>query len=723
MKSFLAFYFRQLRTHWGKGLLILLALSVEIAYNTGVSLSFKYLIDDALIPRNKTVLWWILGLLLLGIIVVFCVGLALDYLYARLCTSISNKQREQMFRHLQKLSLDYYARTNLSDLTARFATDLSAVENALAITVSGMFLPLLEMLCNLAVLFLLEWHLALVSLLIIPFSLLGPDLLERRASEASYARKQEESALLNTVQETFSSPMLMKAFGLETYLHAVFSRRLQSLASSSIRLGFLSAGIKRSSGGGFLLTYVLVTGYGAYLVFDNKMSIGTFMSFQAIFLSASWSLAAAVQYTPTIVQASGGLQRIEELFTETPLVENIADATDIAPLKRLIEFQNITFTYPKNTGQPNLNNVNCSIPAGKFAAIVGASGSGKSTLLQLLARFYDAQSGQICIDGQNLRQVTQDSWRAGIGFVFQDNFLFNISLRENIRLAKADASDADIEAAAQMAEIHDFITTLPDGYDTLVGERGGHLSGGQKQRVALARALLRKPSLLLLDELTSALDVQTEAAINDTLARITKGLTVVSVTHRLESAKQADCIFVMDKGCLAEQGTHDSLLMHNGLYTQLWSKQSGFAINADGSAAEVQTRRLSDIPLFANLDEALLTPLAARFVSERHPANRVIFQQGDPADKFYIIVRGSVKITTITATALSLDLAVLEDGDYFGEIALVRNLPRNATVITRTPCILLTLVREQFQQLLETAPDVKQRLEAEIDLRLNEHKH
>jgi len=207
------------------------------------------------------------------------------------------------------------------------------------------------------------------------------------------------------------------------------------------------------------------------------------------------------------------------------------------------------------------------------------------------------------------------------------------------------------------------------------------------------------------------------------LARITKGLTVVSVTHRLESAKQADCIFVLDKGCLAEQGTHDMLLAHNGLYAQLWSKQSGFAINEDGSAAEVQTRRLSDIPLFANLDEALLKTLAARFVTERYPANRVVFQQDDPADKFYIIVRGSVKITTITATSISLDLAVLEDGDYFGEIALVRNLPRNATVITRTPCILLTLVREQFQQLLETVPDVKQRLEAEIDLRLSEHRH
>lgn len=723
MKSFLIFFFRQLQPHWGKGLLIFLALCIEIAYNTGVSLSFKFLIDDALIPRNETVLWWILGLLSLGIVIVFFVGLGLDYLYARICVFISNKQREQMFCHLQKLSLDYYARTNLSDLTARFSTDLAAVENALAITVSGLFLPILEMLCNLVVLFFLEWRLALVSLLIVPFSLFGPDLLERRAMQASYVRKQQESAVLNTVQETFSSPMLMKAFGLEAYLHATFANSLQSLATSSVRVGFLSACIKRSSGSGFLLTYVLVTGYGAYLTFDNSMTIGAFMSFQAIFLSASWSLAAAVQYAPTLVQAGGGLQRIEELFIETPLVKDSVNASDITPLKQLIEFKNITFSYPKNTGRPNLLDVNCTIPAGEFVAIVGASGSGKSTLLQLLARFYDAQNGQIYIDGQDLRQVTQASWRSGIGFVFQDNFLFNISVRENIRLAKADASDADIEAAAKMAELHDFITTLPEGYDTLVGERGGHLSGGQKQRVALARALLRKPKLLLLDELTSALDVQTEAAINATLMRITKGLTVVSVTHRLASAKPADCIFVLDKGCLAEQGTHISLLAQNGLYTQLWGKQSGFAISEDGSVVEIQARRLSDIPLFANLDETLLKTLATRFVTERYPANRVIFQQGDPADKFYIVVRGSVKITTITATSICLDLAVLEDGDYFGEIALVRNLPRNATVITRSPCILLSLVREQFQQLLEDAPNIKQRLEAEIDLRLNEHKY
>ncbi|MGR9014122.1 MAG: ATP-binding cassette domain-containing protein [Gammaproteobacteria bacterium] len=723
MKSFLVFFFRQLRPHWGKGLLIFLALCVEIVYNTGVSLSFKFLIDDALIPRNQTVLWWILGLLLLGIVIVFFVGLGLDYLYARLCVFISNKQREQMFCHLQKLSLDYYARTNLSDITSRFSTDLAAVENALAITVSGLFLPFLEMLGNLAVLFFLEWRLALVSLLIVPFSLLGPDLLERRAMQASYARKQQESAALNTVQETFSSPMLMKAFGLEAYLHTLFAHRLQSLASSSVRVGFLSACIKRSSGSGFLLTYVLVTGYGAYLTFDNSMTIGAFMSFQAVFLSASWSLAAAVQNAPALVQAGGGLQRINELFTEIPLVEDCVNAADIAPLKQRIEFKNITFTYPKNTGRPNLLDVNCTIPAGEYVAIVGASGSGKSTLLQLLARFYDAQIGQVCIDGQDLRQVSQASWRSGIGFVFQDNFLFNISLRENIRLAKADASDADIEAAAKMAELHDFIQTLPDGYDTLVGERGGHLSGGQKQRVALARALLRHPKLLLLDELTSALDVQTEAAINATLAHITKGLTVVSVTHRLESAKQADCILVLDKGCLAERGTHTALLAQNGLYTQLWSKQSGFAISEDGSAAEVDAHRLSDIPLFADLDEALLQALATRFVTERYPAERIIFQQDDPADKFYIVVRGSVKVTAMKPSGNTQELAVLEDGDYFGEIALVRNLPRNATVTTRTPCILLTLVREQFQQLLETAPDIRQRLETEIDLRLDEHKH
>lgn len=326
-------------------------------------------------------------------------------------------------------------------------------------------------------------------------------------------------------------------------------------------------------------------------------------------------------------------------------------------------------------------------------------------------RFYDPTDGAVLFDGGDARAVTQDSLRAQMAVVFQENFLFNTTLRENIRMGQRDATDEEVKAAAKMAEIHDFIMSLPDGYDTLAGERGGRFSGGQRQRIALARALIREPAISILDEATSALDPMSEAAINATLQQVAKGRTVLSVTHRLASVVQADCIFVLQDGRVLEQGRHDELLALNGVYAQLWAKQSGFVFSEDGDRARVDAARLRSLPILEELDDAMLEEAASLFVTEHYVADRIVVHEGDRGDKFYIIVRGKIAVTRNGPAGEAQEIAVLQDGDHFGEIALLRNVPRNATIRTLTHCVFLTLQREQFLNLFAKAPHMREVLE------------
>lgn len=698
------------------GLLILGGLLLEMGFTGSIPISFKFIIDSAITPRDKGVLFIILALLAGGVFVVSLAGLGRDYLYARLCTAMLNDLRHRMFKHLQQLSMGFHSRVEIGDIMARFSTDLAAVENAVTAAIPWAVLPALDVLFSTLLLFILEWRLACVAMLVFPLSLVGPRLFAPRATVASYQRKVHESRVATAVQENLGAQAVIKVFGLERHTLAGFAERLAELARSSVKLGFLSALVERSAGVCILILQVLVMGTGAYMAFQGNLSIGSLVSFQSLFLTLSWSMSYMTQYVPNLVQAVGGMQRIEELLRETPQVIDAPNATRLPRLSREIAFDAVTFSY--GSDQINLNGVSFAITAGQSVAFVGPSGSGKSIVLNLLTRFYDPAGGCISVDGHDLRRVTQESWRAQIGMVFQESFLFNTTIRENIRVGNTDATDAQVEAAAQAAEIHALIKDMPQGYDTVVGERGGRLSGGQRQRVAIARALLRDPAVLLLDEATSALDAATEAAINATLECVVRGRTVVSVTHRLASAVSADRIFVLDGGRVAESGSHDALLAHGGVYAQLWHKQSGFVVSENGSSAEVTATRLRAIPMLAALDEAHLHEIASRFITERFPAGRTIFQEGDPGDKFYIIVRGIVRVTTRTDSGEEHDIATLNDGDHFGEIALLQDVPRTATVTTRTPSLLLALQRDQFRRLVDTAPGLRNAMDREMATRL-----
>jgi ATP-binding cassette subfamily B protein len=304
-----------------------------------------------------------------------------------------------------------------------------------------------------------------------------------------------------------------------------------------------------------------------------------------------------------------------------------------------------------------------------------------------------------------------------MGLVSQDNFLFDTSIGANIRLGRPEATDAEIIEAARAAGVHHVIAGLPEGYDTLVGERGGKLSGGQRQRIALARALVRRPAVLLLDEATSALDPESEAAIYGTLQELRGSCTILCVTHRLAPVAYMDHIVVMDSGRVAEQGGHAALMARGGIYHQLYAQQSNFSVTGDGQAGAVTPARLRAIPLFAEVDEKGLARLADRFVAEPLGAGQIVFRQGEKGHKFYILARGKVAITVQDPDGTSRRVAVREDGDYFGEIALVASVPRTATVDTLLPSLFLTLEQQHFASMLAEFPDVRHAVERAAEAR------
>jgi ATP-binding cassette subfamily B protein len=705
-----------LRARRGMGLLILGGLLIEMAFSAAVPMGFKYLVDYAIVPRNEGILIAILLGLAGSLVLASAAGLGLDYLYAKFSTNVLNDLRWQMFAHLQRLSMNFFARSQAADIISRFSNDLSSFDRALGSALDGCALPALDIVLSAVLLFMLDWRLGLIAMLAIPACFTGPRLITPHAAAAGYLRKQNESKTASTIQEDISGQSVIKAFGLEKSMLARFAERIALQAAASLRLSFLSSLIERSAYIGTLVVQVLVLSLGGYMAFRGQLSIGSLVAFQALFINFIDSLTSLTHFYPTLVQAGVGMQRIQELLAEKPGVVNPPDAQPLPRLSQEIRFSGVKFGY--TPAQLNLNDVNFTIRAGESVAFVGPSGSGKSTVLTILTRFYEPAAGVVAFDGHDVRAASQDSLRAQLGIVFQESILFNSTIRENIRIGKPDATDAEVEAAARAAEMHELIMGMAQGYDTPVGERGGHLSGGQRQRIAIARALLRDPRVLVLDEATSALDAATETSINKMLERVAKGRTVVSVTHRLASIVTMDRIFVMDRGRVVEQGRHDQLLALGGVYTRLWEKQHGFIIAEGGSHARVEASRLRSIPILKSFDPDSLTTLADIFITERCPAGRDVFREGDPGDKFYIVARGTLTVWINTPGGGQKQIRTMDDGDHFGEIALMEDTPRTATVRTSTDCIFLTLARDQFLKLLQREPKLRASFQKVVTERL-----
>ena len=698
-------------TTGARGLLGLVAMGMllDLVLEAGLPLAMKWLIDQAVLGGKPGVFVEIMAGLGGVALAVTAMKFVRDYSVARLTAGIMAGLRADLFAHLQRLSHEFHARNPVGALLNHFTGNLAAVERAVAEAVPIGLLPALETLVGAALLFALEWRLAAIVVCIWPLSLLGPALLAAKATRARVERCAEESRLLAVVQENLLAQTLVKALALgDTVERDRFAARNASLSSRGLRASFLASLGERAGGVTILLLQILVLGLGAWMASRHRLTVGTLAAFQAVLLEVSNSLACVTQYYPTIISATAALRQLQGLFAEPALAAPDEASSPLTAFGGEIAFDQVSFAYTADSaapcGKPALDQVSLQIHPGERVALVGPSGSGKSTILSLLLRFYDPQAGQILVDGRPLPAVGVNAYRSHIGVVFQESFLFNTTLRENIRLGRLSATDAEVEAAARTAEIHDFICGLPQGYETLAGERGAALSGGQRQRIALARALVRNPAILLLDEATSALDPATEAAIQATLERVTQGRTTIAVTHRLSQARSSDRVLVFEHGHLVEQGAHEELLAAGGLYARLWKKQSGLVVSPRGDHAQLKPEHLGSLPILDQVPAELRAEVARLFVSERVPAGHTIFQQGDAGGRFYVIAHGRVQVLHRPPAGPELCLKVLDDGDYFGEIALLTDSPRTATIRTRTACLLLSLGREHFETLLRRFP-------------------
>ncbi|MEY9361698.1 ATP-binding cassette subfamily B protein [Bradyrhizobium yuanmingense] len=557
---------------------------VETLFNVIMPLSLKFLIDDALGEEDFQALYKILGVLAVAGIFTSIVAVWYERWDARLAACIISDVRTRLFEHVQDLPAAYFGRTRRGEILSRFSVDLSAFEGSVKTFANSAALPFLELIAGIILMLFLNWQLAVVALLVFPITLIGPRILTPKAVQANYEQKLNESALLGQVQENVAAQAVIKAFSLQRKMFGFFRLRNDETRNKMASATFLSTMVERTVTISVLLLHLVVLAIGAYLATKGHITIGTFVTFESAFWEVSYNIAHVMHFIPVSISSAAAIRHIQELLDEPTRSADRPGAPDLPRITHDITFDHVTFQY-EGSQTPVLDNLSLKLDAGKRIAIVGPSGSGKSTLLNLILRLYVPDEGRVTIDGVDVRKVTLDSLRRSMAVVFQENMLFNMSIRENIRLGKEGATDEEVEEAAKKAEIHRYIMSLPQRYDTPVGERGDTLSGGQRQRIAIARAIIRNPSVLLLDEATSALDQTTEAAINRTLLRVAKGRTMIWSTHRLTSVVEMDEIIVISGGRAIERGSHAELLAKNGTYRKLWNDQihqpHGAAAHAD----------------------------------------------------------------------------------------------------------------------------------------------
>jgi ATP-binding cassette subfamily B protein len=545
---------------------------IETLFNVIMPLSLKFLIDDALGEEDFQALYTILGVLAAAGIVTSIVAVWYERWDARLAACVIADVRSRLFEHVQNLPASYFARTKRGEILSRFSIDLSAFEGSIKSFASSATLPFLELIAGIVLMLFLNWQLAAVALLVFPITLIGPRILTPKAVQANYEQKLNESALLGMVQENIAAQAVVKAFSLQRRTFGWFTMRNNEVRQKTASALFLSTMVERTVTISVLLLHLVVLAIGAYLATKGQITIGTFVTFESAFWEVSYNIAHLMHFIPVSIQSAAAVRHMQELLDEPTRGADRPGAPDLPRITNDITFDRVTFQY-ENSQTPVLDNFSLKLRVGKTIAVVGPSGSGKSTLLNLILRLYVPDEGRVTIDGVDIRKVTRESLRKSMAVVFQENMLFNMSIRENIRLGKEGATDEEVEQAARRAEIHRYIMSLPQKYDTQVGERGDTLSGGQRQRIAIARAIVRNPSVLLLDEATSALDQTTEAAINKTLMKLARGRTMIFSTHRLTSVVDMDEIIVISGGRAIERGSHAQLLANNGVYRRLWDDQ------------------------------------------------------------------------------------------------------------------------------------------------------
>ena len=525
----------------------------------------------------------VIGLAALGIKATF--GFFQNYLMNDVALRVLRDIRNALYRHLMGLSLDYFTETRAGALVSRVTYDVSVIQNSLTEGLADFVQQLIQVGIMTTVLFTLDWKLACGALVLFP-AIAFPIVRLGKILRKIGVTVQERMAEINsTLIESFAGVGVIKAFLLERLKTDTFQQQNLAYYKANVRA------VKRMAGLGAITEVVGTTGglvvlvFGAERVMTGQLSPGLFTLFIASLASLVSPFKRLSRIYSVNQQAMGAAQRVLEVLHTEPTVRETPGVAPLPRFSQTLQFDQVSFKYPSSEGWV-LRDLSCEVRRGEFVAIVGPSGAGKTTLVNLLPRFYDPLEGHVRLDGVDVREGTLRSLREQIGIVTQETFLFHDSIRANIAFGKEGATSAELEAAARAANAHDFILRMPQGYETVIGERGLKLSGGERQRVAIARALLRNPAILILDEATSQLDAESERLVQEALERLTQGRTAFVIAHRLSTVRRADRILVLDRGRIVETGRHEALIARpDGLYRRLCELQFGVGLGASVSSA------------------------------------------------------------------------------------------------------------------------------------------
>ena len=509
-------------------------------------------------------------------IVFFLLRPPIEYYRQYYAQYVSNKIlydiRGYLYGHLQRLSLRYYANTRAGEIISRIINDVEQTKNFVMIGLMNVWLDLATILIAIIIMLTMDVSLTIVALLAFPFYAFSVKYFFGRLRDLTRERSQALANVQSYLHERVQGMSIIKSFALEKHEQKIFNDTNDQFLEKAIDHTKWNAKAFAVVNTITDVAPLLVIGYAGYQVIQGDLTLGTMVAFIAYIERLYNPLRRLVNSSTTLVQSLASMDRVFELIDEDYDVTDNEKARDLKVVDGKLEFHNVSFHY-NDGGSEVLSDLNFTVKPGETVAFVGMSGGGKSTIISLIPRFYDVTSGGIYMDDHDLRDVTTHTLRDQIGLVLQDSILFSDSVKANILMGKPEATDEEVIAAAKAANADEFISQLPEGYDTKVGERGVKLSGGQKQRVAIARVFLKNPPILILDEATSALDLESEALIQDSLERLAHDRTTLIVAHRLSTITHADQILVIDHGKLAESGTHNELMEKQGVYYNLFQVQ------------------------------------------------------------------------------------------------------------------------------------------------------
>ena len=517
----------------------------------------------------------ILNFTVLAVIAIAIVAAVSSYFEKYLTTSVGqwvmHDLRRVLYGHIQRLSLAYHDHKRTGDLISRVTSDIDAVQSLISNVMLGMLVNVLTLVGMVLVMFYLNWEFTLIALLVVPGLFLVVYRYTHRIKQASRAMRLKEGEVVNVLEEVLSSIRVVKAFAREDYEQRRFERESRASVETALQARNVKAKLPPLVEIIVACGTCLVLWYGARLVLTGTLTSGEMLVFLLYLGKMYQPIRALSKMTDTISRASVGWERVREVLENELQTRNLPGAKRAPRFKGKIEFDRVNFSYDR--GETVLRNLSLKIEPGQLAALVGPTGAGKTTIVSLLPRFYDLSSGEIRIDGTDIRRFKIKSLREQISFVLQETLLFRAPVWQNIAYGKPEASRAEIIRAAKLANADEFIERMPDGYDTMIGERGMTLSGGQRQRITIARAIIRNSPILILDEPSAGLDAESEKLVFDAIENLMEGKTSIVIAHRLATVIRADAIFVIDDGKVIDQGTHKELLARDGLYSRLYELQ------------------------------------------------------------------------------------------------------------------------------------------------------